>query len=67
MSTLSSSGVVLGSLNTPVFLPAFSFRGPLGPEWGGALDHCAVEALARNPERLRTRKLRRTIGEVPFR
>jgi len=27
----------------------------------------AVEALARNPERLRTRKLRRTIGEVPFR
>ncbi|GAB2503467.1 AMP nucleosidase [Corynebacterium atrinae] len=31
---------------------------------------CAVrsmEVLARNPERLRTRKLRRTIGEVPFR
>ena len=31
---------------------------------------CAVktmEKLARNPERLRTRKLRRTIGEVPFR
>lgn len=27
----------------------------------------AVEALAENPERLRTRKLRRTIGEVPFR
>ncbi len=27
----------------------------------------AVESLASNPERLRTRKLRRTIGEVPFR
>ncbi|GAB3691036.1 AMP nucleosidase [Corynebacterium nasicanis] len=27
----------------------------------------AVEALAENPERLRTRKLRRAIGEVPFR
>lgn len=27
----------------------------------------AVEVMARNPERLRTRKLRRTIGEVPFR
>ncbi|WP_293767891.1 AMP nucleosidase [uncultured Corynebacterium sp.] len=27
----------------------------------------AVESLARNPEDLRTRKLRRTIGEVPFR
>lgn len=27
----------------------------------------AVEALAHNPERLRTRKLRRTIGELPFR
>ena len=24
-------------------------------------------ALAENPERLRTRKLRRTLGEVPFR
>ena len=27
----------------------------------------AVEALAHNPERLRTRKLRRSLGEVPFR
>ena len=27
----------------------------------------AMEKLARRPERLRTRKLRRTIGEVPFR
>ena len=27
----------------------------------------AVEALAENPERLRTRKLRRTVAEVPFR
>lgn len=27
----------------------------------------AVEKLAANPEKLRTRKLRRTIGEVPFR
>lgn len=27
----------------------------------------AVESLAENPARLRTRKLRRTIGEVPFR
>lgn len=27
----------------------------------------AVEALALNPENLRTRKLRRTLGEVPFR
>ncbi|WP_019193667.1 AMP nucleosidase [Corynebacterium timonense] len=27
----------------------------------------AMERLAENPERLRTRKLRRTIGEVPFR
>lgn len=27
----------------------------------------AMEALAANPQRLRTRKLRRTIGEVPFR
>ncbi len=27
----------------------------------------AMEHLAENPERLRTRKLRRTLGEVPFR
>ena len=27
----------------------------------------AVERLAENPEKLRTRKLRRTMGEVPFR
>lgn len=27
----------------------------------------AMESLAENPERLRTRKLRRTLGEVPFR
>ena len=27
----------------------------------------AMERLAKNPQRLRTRKLRRTIGEVPFR
>ena len=27
----------------------------------------AMETLAENPERLRTRKLRRTIGEIPFR
>lgn len=27
----------------------------------------AMERLAKNPDRLRTRKLRRTIGEVPFR
>lgn len=27
----------------------------------------AMEALARDPEKLRTRKLRRTLGEVPFR
>ena len=27
----------------------------------------AVERLAKNPERLRTRKLRHALGEVPFR
>jgi len=27
----------------------------------------AMETLAANPEKLHTRKLRRTIGEVPFR